>query len=86
MNAERPSPFGTEPYRSLQILDELSKNDSLTQRDLSSSLGIALGLVTSYSSEKINDTRNALSRRWTKKVFKFYLREVEFASPCYAIK
>jgi DNA-binding MarR family transcriptional regulator len=48
MNAERPSPFGTEPYRSLQILDELSKNDSLTQRDLSSSLGIALGLVNSY--------------------------------------
>jgi DNA-binding MarR family transcriptional regulator len=48
MNAERPSPFGTEPYRALQILDELSKNDSLTQRDLSSSLGIALGLVNSY--------------------------------------
>ncbi len=48
MNAERPSPFGIEPYRSLQILDELSKNDLLTQRDLSSSLGIALGLVNSY--------------------------------------
>ncbi|MCK9418511.1 MAG: winged helix-turn-helix transcriptional regulator [Nitrospirae bacterium] len=48
MNAERPSSFGTEPYRSLQILDELSKNDSLTQRDLSSHLGIALGLVNSY--------------------------------------
>ncbi len=48
MNAERPSQSGTEPYRSLQILDELSRNDSLTQRDLSSSLGIALGLVNSY--------------------------------------
>jgi DNA-binding MarR family transcriptional regulator len=48
MNAEKPSPFGTEPYRSLQILDELSHNDSLTQRDLSSRLGIALGLVNSY--------------------------------------
>lgn len=48
MNTERPSPLGTEPYRSLQILDELSRNDSLTQRDLSSSLGIALGLVNSY--------------------------------------
>jgi DNA-binding MarR family transcriptional regulator len=48
MNAERPSPLGTEPYRSLQILDELSNNDSLTQRDLSSRLGIALGLVNSY--------------------------------------
>jgi len=48
MNAEKQSPSGAEPYRSLQILDELSKNDSLTQRDLSSSLGIALGLVNSY--------------------------------------
>ncbi len=35
-------------YRSLQILDELSNNDTLTQRDLSSRLGIALGLVNSY--------------------------------------
>ncbi|MDA8098303.1 MAG: winged helix-turn-helix transcriptional regulator [Nitrospiraceae bacterium] len=35
-------------YRSLQILDELSHNDALTQRDLSSRLGIALGLVNSY--------------------------------------
>lgn len=34
--------------RSLQILTELSLNDSLTQRDLSSNLGIALGLVNSY--------------------------------------
>jgi DNA-binding MarR family transcriptional regulator len=48
MNTARPSQSGTEPYRSLQILDELSRNDSLTQRDLSSSLGIALGLVNSY--------------------------------------
>ncbi len=37
-----------EQYRSLQILDELANNDSLTQRDLSSRLGIALGLVNSY--------------------------------------
>ncbi len=48
MNTERPSPSGIEQYRSLQILDELSNNDSLTQRDLSSRLGIALGLVNSY--------------------------------------
>jgi DNA-binding MarR family transcriptional regulator len=48
MNADKQSPSGTEPYRSLQILDELSKNDSLTQRDLSNGLGIALGLVNSY--------------------------------------
>lgn len=48
MNVDRTSPPGTEHYRSLQILDELSNNDSLTQRDLSSRLGIALGLVNSY--------------------------------------
>ena len=38
----------TGQFKSLQILDELSRNDSLTQRDLSSSLGVALGLVNSY--------------------------------------
>jgi DNA-binding MarR family transcriptional regulator len=47
MNTERlPSP--ADHFKSLQILDELSSNDSLTQRDLSSRLGIALGLVNSY--------------------------------------
>ena len=48
MNEDRTPAPGTEHYRSLQILDELSNNDSLTQRDLSSRLGIALGLVNSY--------------------------------------
>jgi len=48
MNIDRSSPPGTEHYRSLQILDELAANDSLTQRDLSGRLGIALGLVNSY--------------------------------------
>jgi DNA-binding MarR family transcriptional regulator len=44
-NSRSPEP---DQHRSLQILDELSVNDSLTQRDLSSRLGIALGLVNSY--------------------------------------
>jgi DNA-binding MarR family transcriptional regulator len=48
MNTERPSPSGADHFKSLQILDELSNNDSLTQRDLSKRLGIALGLVNSY--------------------------------------
>ncbi len=48
MNIERPNPAEMDHYRSLQILDELSGNDSLTQRDLSGRLGIALGLVNSY--------------------------------------
>jgi DNA-binding MarR family transcriptional regulator len=48
MNPERtPSPEA-EQYRSLQILQELANDNSLTQRDLSSRLGIALGLVNSY--------------------------------------
>jgi DNA-binding MarR family transcriptional regulator len=50
MNKEIPTPVTTDSgqYRSLQILDELSNNDALTQRDLSQRLGIALGLVNSY--------------------------------------
>jgi DNA-binding MarR family transcriptional regulator len=46
MNDERFP--GAEQHRALQILDELSSDESLTQRDLSSRLGIALGLVNSY--------------------------------------
>ena len=47
MNTDR-STSSADHFKSLQILDELSNNDSLTQRDLSSRLGIALGLVNSY--------------------------------------
>jgi DNA-binding MarR family transcriptional regulator len=47
MNMQRAA-TGTDQFKSLQILDELSGNDSLTQRDLSGRLGIALGLVNSY--------------------------------------
>jgi DNA-binding MarR family transcriptional regulator len=42
------SPSETGRYRDHQILDELSNNDALTQRDLSKRMGIALGLVNSY--------------------------------------
>lgn len=35
-------------YRSLEILTELSENNTLTQRDLSKRLNIAVGLVNSY--------------------------------------
>src|SRR5512147_488144 len=48
MNTDRPPLSGMDQHRSLQILDELANNDSLTQRDLASRLGIALGLVNSY--------------------------------------
>ncbi len=48
VNIERSTPPDIEHYRFLRILDELSNNDSLTQRDLSGRLGMALGLVNSY--------------------------------------
>jgi DNA-binding MarR family transcriptional regulator len=48
MNTGRPSSSEADQFKSLQILDELSNNDSITQRDLSNRLGIALGLVNSY--------------------------------------
>jgi DNA-binding MarR family transcriptional regulator len=37
-----------EVHQTLQILNELSDNGSVTQRDLSNRLGVALGLVNSY--------------------------------------
>jgi DNA-binding MarR family transcriptional regulator len=52
MNNSRSSEF--ESHKSLQILNELSSNDSLTQRDLSSRLDIALGLVNSYINNLIS--------------------------------
>lgn len=37
-----------DSYKSLLLLDEISKEDSLSQRDLSKKLNLALGLVNSY--------------------------------------
>jgi len=44
-NVERSS---EDTYASLLILDEISRNGEITQRDLSKKFGIALGLVNSY--------------------------------------
>lgn len=38
----------TDDYRSFLLLDEISRNNEITQRDLSERLGIALGLINSY--------------------------------------
>jgi DNA-binding MarR family transcriptional regulator len=38
----------SDDYRSFLLLDEISKNNELTQRDLSKKLGVALGLINSY--------------------------------------
>lgn len=41
--------MNNEPtYKSLLLLDEISKGESLSQRDLSKRLNVALGLVNSY--------------------------------------
>ena len=37
-----------DSYKSLQLLDEISKGETLSQRDLSKKLNVALGLVNSY--------------------------------------
>lgn len=80
MNKGLPStpPSETERYRDLQILDELSNNDALTQRDLSKRMGIALGLVNSYLKNLIAKgyitVRNIPSKRYA-----YYLTPSGFA-------
>lgn len=61
-----------DDYRSFLLLDELSKNNEVTQRDLSKKLGIALGLINSY-------IKNLASRGYItisaipRKRYKYYL-------------
>jgi DNA-binding MarR family transcriptional regulator len=80
MNKGTSSPLQPETgqYRSLQILDELSNNDALTQRDLSQRLGIALGLVNSYIKNLVAKgyltVRNIPSKRYA-----YYLTPKGFA-------
>lgn len=42
------TPINSDDIRSLKLLDEISKNEAVTQRELKSHLGISLGLVNSY--------------------------------------
>ncbi len=46
MNKEKGE--NQDSYKALQLLDEISKGEPLSQRDLSKKLNIALGLVNSY--------------------------------------
>ena len=48
MNKKDEDRFSIDDYRSLLVLDEIARNGNVTQRDLSRTLGIALGLVNSY--------------------------------------
>ncbi len=46
LNSEGPK--GQDSFKALQLLDEISKGEPLSQRDLSKKLNVALGLVNSY--------------------------------------
>jgi len=46
LNSQKPANQGS--YKSLQLLDEISRGEPLSQRDLSKKLNVALGLVNSY--------------------------------------
>ncbi|GBD96291.1 MAG TPA: winged helix-turn-helix transcriptional regulator [Nitrospirae bacterium] len=47
-NLNKKDPGNPDSYKSLLMLDEISKGEPLSQRDLSKKLNIALGLVNSY--------------------------------------
>lgn len=47
-NMNKKGPGNQDSYKSLLMLDEISKGEPLSQRDLSKKLNIALGLVNSY--------------------------------------
>ncbi len=65
-------------YRSLLLLDEISRDERLTQRELSKKLGLALGLVNSY-------LKNLVSRGYItvstipRKRYSYYLTPRGFA-------
>ncbi|GAB4487008.1 MAG: winged helix-turn-helix transcriptional regulator [Thermodesulfovibrionales bacterium] len=65
-------------YKSLLLLDEISKGEPLSQRDLSKKLNIALGLVNSYMKNLISKgfitVKNIPAKRYT-----YYLTPKGFA-------
>ncbi len=67
-----------DSYKSLLLLDEISKGEDLSQRELSKKLNIALGLVNSYIKNLISKgyltIKNIPSRRYT-----YYLTPKGFA-------
>ena len=78
MNKKIEHPQHSDDYRSLLLLDEISKSEKLTQRDLSKTLGVALGLINSY-------VRNLISKGYItvskipKKRYQYYLTPSGFS-------
>lgn len=67
-----------DSYKSFLLLEEISKGHPVTQRDLSKSLGIALGLINSYLKNLISKgyiTVNAIP----KNRYKYFLTPKGFA-------
>ena len=65
-------------YRSFLLLDEISKGSALTQRDLSKTLGVALGLINSYVKNLISKGYITVSKI-PKKRYQYYLTPSGFA-------
>src|SRR3989337_4068826 len=66
-----------DDYRSFLLLDEISRNNEITQRDLSKNLGIALGLVNSYIKNLASKGYITISAIPSKR-YKYYLTPTGF--------
>ena len=77
-NLNKKDPGNPDSYKSLLMLDEISKGEPLSQRDLSKKLNIALGLVNSYIKNLISKgyitIKNIPSKRYA-----YYLTSQGFA-------
>ncbi len=67
-----------DSYRSLLLLDEISKGEPLSQRDLSRRLNIALGLVNSYIKNLVSKGYVTISQIPAKR-YMYYLTPTGFA-------
>jgi len=67
-----------DSYKSLLLLDEISKGEALSQRDLSKRLNIALGLVNSYLKNLVSKGYITISQIPAKR-YAYYLTPTGFA-------
>ena len=67
-----------DSYKSLLLLDEISKGEPLSQRDLSKRLNIALGLVNSYLKNLVSKGYITISQIPAKR-YAYYLTPTGFA-------
>lgn len=77
-NLNKEKPIDQDTYKSLQLLDEISKGEHLSQRDLSKRLNIALGLVNSYIKNLVSKGYITISSIPAKR-YAYYLTPKGFA-------